>query len=253
MGQLDGKVAIVTGAGRGIGKAIAILFAREGAKVAAISRSHATLDPVVDQIRQEGGTVTGILCDVSHKDQVDAAVAQVIEAFGTVDVLVNNAHDFATSRSSVLDATEAMFADQFASGLYSVVHFMQACFPYLKERQGNVINFGSGVGVLGAPTFTPYAACKEAVRAVSRVAAREWGQYKINVNIINPASMTDSLIEATKNPAVMAAIADNPLGMPGPPLEEVAPVALFLATDASKYITGHTFMVSGGKFIDAAR
>ena len=253
MGQLDGKIAIVTGAGRGIGKAIALLFAREGAQVAAISRTKATLDAVVEQIRQEGGTAIGVVCDVSHKDQITAAMKTVIDAFGAVDVLVNNAHDFTHYQSTVLNVTEEMFESQFATGLYSTVHFMQACFPYLKARQGKVINFGSSVGVLGVANFTPYAACKEAVRAVSRVAAREWGQYKINVNIINPASMTDSLIEATKDPKIMAAIADNPLGVPGPPEEEVAPVALFLATDASKYITGHTFMVSGGNMIDAAR
>lgn len=253
MGQLDGKVALVTGAGRGIGRSIALLFAREGARVAAVSRTCATLDAVVDQIRAEGGTAVGIQCDVSIKEQVDAAVKATIDAFGTVDILVNNAHDLNGQQSAFIDTTEAKFLQQMSSGLFSTVHFMQACFPYLKQRRGKVINFGSGAGVIGAQKFTPYAAAKEAIRAVSRVSAREWGQYKININVICPTSMTDALAESIKDPQILDAISHNPLGIPGDPLDEVAPVALFLATDASKFITGHTFMVDGGNLLDAGR
>jgi 3-oxoacyl-[acyl-carrier protein] reductase len=253
MGQLDGKVAIVTGAGRGIGRAIALLFAEEGAKVVAVSRGQATLDATVAEIHQSGGTAIAVQCDVTSKAAVDAAVAAAISAYGTVHVLVNNAHDRNGQQSPFMETTEAKFLQQFATGLFSTVHFMQACYPYLKENRGKVINFASGAGVLGAFSFTPYAAAKEAIRAVSRVAAREWGNDKINVNIICPTSMTDALEESIKDPAILEIVARTPLGIPGSPYKEVAPVALFLATDACNYITGHSFHVDGGNLMDAGR
>lgn len=253
MGQLDGKVAIVTGAGRGIGRGIALLFAEEGAKVVAVSRTKATLDATVSEIEKAGGTAIAVPCDVTSKAAVDAAVAAAIAAFGTVHVLVNNAHDRNGQQIPFLETTEENFQQQFATGLYSTVHFMQACYPYLKENCGKVINFGSGVGILGAFSFTPYAAAKEAVRAVSRVAAREWGKDKITVNIICPTSMTDALEESLKDPAILEIIGRAPLGIPGSPYKQVAPVALFLATDASSYITGHSFHVDGGNLMDAGR
>ena len=253
MGQLDGKVAIVTGAGRGIGRAIALLFGREGAKVAAISRTKETLDATVREIEEAGGTAIAIQCDVTSKEQVDAAVAATIDAFGTVHVLVNNAHDRNGQQSPFMETDEAGFQQQFATGLFSTVHFMQACYPFLKANEGNVINFASGAGVLGAYGFTPYAAAKEAIRGVSRVAAREWAADKININIICPTSMTDALEDAIQDPGVLEIVSRTPLGIPGSPLKEVAPVALFLATDASTYITGHSFHVDGGNLMDAGR
>ena len=253
MGQLSGKVAIVTGAGRGIGRDIALAFAREGAKVAVVSRTTATVDAVVNEIKAEGGEAIGVTCDVSHRDQVLAAVDATVKAYGTVHVLVNNAHDTTTMTAMMADVTEEQMLKQLSSGLFSTVNFMQACLPYLKQNQGSVINFASGAGLRGAISFGPYAAAKEAIRGVSRVAAREWGPDKINVNIICPCSMTEALEESMKDPTVQAALSDVPLGIPGRPMDEIAPVALFLATDASRYITGHSFLVDGGNLMDAGR
>lgn len=253
MGQLDGKVAIVTGAGRGIGRGIAKLFAAEGAKVVAVSRGRETLDATVAEIKAAGGTAIAVTCDVTSKTEIDAAIAKAVEAFGTIHVLVNNAHDRNGQQKPFLESTEAHFQQQFATGLFSTVHFMQGCYPYLKANKGKVVNFASGAGVLGAFGFTPYAAAKEAVRGVSRVAAREWGADKINVNIICPTSMTDALKESIEDPAIMEIVSRTPLGIPGDPLDEVAPVALFLATDACNYITGHSFHVDGGNLMDAGR
>ena len=253
MGQLDGKVAIVTGAGRGIGRAIARLFAQEGAKVVAVSRTRQTLDCNVAEITAAGGTAIGVVCDVTSQADIAAAIAATIAAFGTVHVLVNNAHDRNGQQQPFLDTTEAHFQQQFATGLFSTVHFMQGCYPWLKANKGKVINFASGAGVLGAFGFTPYAAAKEAIRGVSRVAAREWAADRINVNIICPTSMTDALKESIADPAILEIVSRTPLGIPGDPLSEVAPVALFLATDAANYITGHSFHVDGGNLMDAGR
>jgi NAD(P)-dependent dehydrogenase (short-subunit alcohol dehydrogenase family) len=253
VGQLDGKIALVTGAGRGIGRSIALLFAREGAKVGVVSRTKATVDSVIREIRAAGGEAVGIECNVSERDQVLLAAKSVIDTFGAVDVLVNNAHDLKFQQCAFEKTTQEQFIYQLSCGLFATVHFMQACLPSLKERKGKVINFGSGAGVIGAIKFTPYAASKEAIRAVSRVAAKEWGPYGINVNVICPTSMTDALSKSIEDPQILAAISNAPLGIPGSPDDQVAPVALFLATSASTYITGHTFMVDGGNLIDAGR
>jgi NAD(P)-dependent dehydrogenase (short-subunit alcohol dehydrogenase family) len=253
VGQLDGKIALVTGAGRGIGRSIALLFAREGAKVAVVSRTQATVDSVVQEIRAAGGDAVGVECNVSEREQVLSATDTVINAFGTVDILVNNAHDLKFQQCAFEKTTQEQFLYQLSCGLFATVHFMQACFPHLKQRKGKVINFGSGAGIIGAIKFTPYAASKEAIRAVSRVAAKEWGPMGINVNVICPTSMTDALSKSIEDPQILAAISNAPLGIPGSPDDQVAPVALFLATDSSKYITGHTFMVDGGNLIDAGR
>jgi NAD(P)-dependent dehydrogenase (short-subunit alcohol dehydrogenase family) len=166
---------------------------------------------------------------------------------------VNNAHDTTSMMAMFLDVGEEQLLKQLSSGLFATIHFMQACYPYLKQNRGKVINFASGAGQRGAIAFTAYAAAKEAIRGISRVAAREWGPDKINVNVLSPTSMTEGLTESAKDPTVQAALSNVPLGMPGQPIDEVAPVALFLATDASAYITGHTINVDGGNLMDAGR
>src|SRR5690606_16778921 len=112
----------------------------------------------VGEIAEAGGTAIAIPCDVTRKEAIDTAIARTVEAFGTVHVLVNNAHDRNGQQQPFLECTEAHFQQQFATGLFSTVHFMQGCYPYLKEHKGKVINFASGAGVLGAFGFTPYAA-----------------------------------------------------------------------------------------------
>ena len=202
-------------------------------------------------IRAQGSEALCVVADVSQAAQVDAAVATALQHFGRIDVLFNHAGSIVVQ--PFLDTTEAHFQQQFATGLFSTVHFMQGCYPWLKANKGKVINFASGAGVLGAFGFTPYAAAKEAIRGVSRVAAREWAADRINVNIICPTSMTDALKESIADPAILEIVSRTPLGIPGDPLSEVAPVALFLATDAANYITGHSFHVDGGNLMDAGR
>ena len=134
------------------------------------------------------------------------------------------------------------------------LNFMRCCFPYLKEQKGAVINMGSIAGVAGSALFLAYAPAKEAIRAASRVAAREWGQFGINVNVICPVAVTDAFAEAMENPEVRQRVeARTVLGYAGLPDKDVAPVAVFLASEDARYMTGHTFMVDGGSSIDAGR
>ncbi|BBY93342.1 3-oxoacyl-ACP reductase [Mycobacterium gallinarum] len=252
-GRLAGKAAIVTGAGRGIGRSVAEVFAAEGAHVAVVSKTPARVEEVVAAITAAGGSALGVECDVTVKDQIRTAVDQTVDRFGRLDVLVNNAHHTTSLTNPVVEISDEQLGLQFGSGPAATLHFMQASYAHLKESHGVVINFGSGAGVSGAYNYGAYAAAKEAIRALSRSAAREWGRDGIRVNVICPTTMTDGLAEAVRDPAVAKMVAKVPLGMPLRPEESVAPVALFLASDDSKYITGSSFMVDGGASIDAGR
>jgi 3-oxoacyl-[acyl-carrier protein] reductase len=253
LGQLDGKAAIVTGAGRGIGRAVSLLFAAEGAKVAVVSRTASTVAEVVSAIEAAGGTALGIICDVTDKAQIDDAVSRTAAAFGGVDILVNNAHDTRDLQVSFVETSDEML-EQHHAYFMATVRFMRACFAHLKERRGKVINLGSVVGVIGGHKMLAYGAAKEAIRQATRVAAREWGRYGINVNAVCPTAETEGLADAIRNePAVAAFVKSIPLRRAGDPAEDIAPIFLFLASSASNYLTGHTLMADGGSSIDAGR
>ena len=257
MGVLENKVAIVTGAGRGIGRAIAKGYAREGAKVVVVSRTPSTVDEVVAEITAEGGTALAAPCDVGHRDQVFAAVDKAVEAFGTVHILVNNAQGFGTEAdpqpSTVFVACEDTNEDEweytFRTGATASLWFMKAVFPHMKKQSyGKIINFASSSGQVGFPGNTCYNATKEAIRAISRTAANEWGQYGINVNVINPALETRAFDAwKTARPDFVEALKEQiPMRRLGEPERDGAPLAIFLASPGSDYITGDTFMLEGG-------
>jgi len=251
MTRLSGKVALVTGAGRGIGREIAELFAVEGASVAVVSRTAENVEAVVASIRQAGGNAEGFVCDIGSLDQVERCVEAVIGRFGEVNVLVNNAHDTRGISARVVDVTPDQVATQMA-GTLAALRFMQLCQPGMVVRgEGRIINMGSAAGVAGVAFYSPYAMAKEAIRALTRCAAREWGADGITVNAICPMALTEPLQYALDRglaPAPRAA-----LGRYGSPKDDIAPVALFLASDDSRFLTGHTFMADGGLWIDAGR
>lgn len=253
MKKFEGKVAIVTGAGRDIGRAVALAFGAEGAKVAVVGRTEPALAKVVAEIAAAGGSAIAVPCDVNSKDQIYAAVERIAAELGPVDILVNNAHDTSDSQHSFLRTPDDVLERLMNTGFHATVHFMRACFPHLRANKGKVINFGSGAGVGGFSPYFAYAAAKEAIRTTSRVAAREWAKYKINVNVVCPISATEALSIAENDPQVAAFTASIPLGYAGSPEEDVAPVVLFLASEDSRYMTGHTLMVDGGSMIDAGR
>lgn len=248
MGRLEGKVAIITGAGRGIGRATAKLFAAEGARVAVLSLTPANVEAVVGDIEAAGGTALGIPTDVSDADQIKAAIERVVATWGGIDILVNNAFDPSVVQSSVIDLSVEQLQRNFDTGPIAFLRTMQAAYPHLKASgEGRIINFASLAGVTGLPPYAPYNMAKEAVRALTRVAAREWGTDKITVNNVLPVADTWGA-EANNIPAP-----DTPLGRFGSPEEDIAPVVLFLAGKDSQFITGYSLTPDGGSIIDAAR
>jgi NAD(P)-dependent dehydrogenase (short-subunit alcohol dehydrogenase family) len=259
VGDISGKVAIITGAGRGIGRGIALTYGRAGAKVVVASRTQATVDRVVDEIKREGGTALGVRCDVGERAQVFRTVALAVETFGTVDILVNNAQAFGppSKPSSVwiLQPLEAFDEDDwevtYRTGLLASLWGMKAVFPHMKGRGGKIINLSSMAGQIGYAGAAAYNATKEGVRALTRTGAREWGKYKINVNVISPSVRTDALDEfERKHPeSIKASLANVPLGRYGDPIKDAGPLAIFLGSSDSDFITGMTFMLDGGLFM----
>jgi len=250
MGKLDSKIAIVTGAGQGIGRGIALALAKEGAAVVVTDMNGDTCVRTADEIRALGGRALPLTCDVRRREQVQAVVAAAVKEFGTVDILVNNAQDLRYD-VSLEDTTDDDMALARESGLLGTFYYMQACFSYLKEHGGKIINLASAAGLDGYPRLGAYAAAKEAIRGLTKVAAHEWGQYKINVNAICPLANSPKMQawgEALPD-ELSAALARVPLGRIGDCEKDIGPAVAFLAGPDSDYITGHTMMVDGGQMI----
>ncbi|XVV10137.1 SDR family NAD(P)-dependent oxidoreductase [Actinoplanes sp. CA-131856] len=255
-GVLQDKVAIVTGAGQGLGRYIAIAMAEAGAHVVVADLNAETAETVAQELKKHGHPGLAIQCDVSKRDQVNAVVERTVAELGGIDVLVNNAHNVRNTQKPFLETDEEHLMTHLTSGLFGTYYFLQAAHPYLKDRQGRVINLGSGAGVTGLKDHFSYAATKEAIRATTRVVAREWGPDGIRVNTICPAAYDTPamkvFLDKIGEEGRAAMTTQIPIGRFGLS-EEVANVAVFLASDASSYMTGHTLMVDGGANMDAGR
>ncbi len=258
MGKLDGKVVIVTGGGGGVARGMTIALAKEGADLSIVELRADRGDEAAREVEKQGGRVVSIACDVSRRDQVDAAVAETLDHLGRVDVLVNNATgvSLATSNLAFMDHGEADFDHILGVDLMGSFHFMQACFPHFKNQGGGkVINFSSGAGTERLAGYVAYASAKEAVRALTGVAAREWGRWGINVNAVCPAAMTvgmKSFVENHPDPDFeKKAYGDRPIARLGDPEQDIGRVVAFLASAESDYLTGQTFWVDGGGSIHA--
>ena len=251
MGKLEGKTALITGASGGVGKQIAIRYAKEGANLAICARTQSKLLETAAQCEANGAKVIAVPTDIKDYAALKHLVEKTIETFGTIDILVNDAisicepHPFLEHTIEELDNT--MF-----SGLYGTWHLMKLCFPYLKEHGGSIINFGSGAGREGLAGYAAYASTKEAICGLSRVVAREWGVYNIRVNVLSPSAMTETvkgslpLLSEEMRTYVIDSLSQNALHRPGDAYEDVAPVAVFLASDDSRWITGQNICAEGG-------
>ena len=213
MGLLDGKVAIITGGGKGIGFGIASAFAEQGASLFITGRTEGRLAEAAEKLKGEyGADVAYTVAEGSDEAQVEAAVAKCVEHFGKLDVMVNNAQA-SKSGTNLIDHTKEDFDLAINTGLYGAFFYMKHAFPELKKTKGCVINLASGAGLFGKPGQSSYAAAKEGIRGMTRVAAT---------------------------------IKGNPLGRFGDPKTDIGGVAVFLASDLSAYVSGETITVQGG-------
>lgn len=246
---VEGRVVIVTGAGRGIGHGIAVHLAKNGATVVAAEYRRHRLDEIERDLEAIGAPHLGVECDVGVRESVVAMVDATVDAFGRVDAIVNNAQSFRPAMS-LEDVTEADMDLLYRTGPLGTLWAMQAVFPHMKAQNwGRIVNVASANGVRGAPGFGPYNASKEAIRALTRTAGREWGKYGIVTNCYCPAAAghRDPPDEGdVRREAWDAMYLHHPMARDGDPEDDIAPAVLFLCSDAARWVNGQTIMLDGG-------
>lgn len=261
MSDLKGKTIIITGGGKAtlsdgsagsIGYGIATAFAKEGCNLVITGRNVKKLMDAKEELESLYGIeVLPVAADVSagtdNEAKVNEVVSAAIDKFGRIDVLINNAQASA-SGITLAEHTTAQFDLAVYSGLYAAFYYMKACYPYLKETKGSVINFASGAGLFGNFGQCAYAAAKEGIRGLSRVAATEWGKDGINVNVICPLAWTSQLENfANAYPeAFKANVHMPPMGHYGDVEKEIGRVCVQISGPDFKYMTGETITLEGG-------
>lgn len=260
MGFLTGKTAIITGGGRAvlsdgscgsIGYGIATAYAKEGANLVLTGRNVQKLEDAKAELESKYGIkVLAVQADVNagadNESVVKNVVEQAVKEFGRIDVLINNAQASA-SGVTIADHTTAQFDLAIYSGLYAAFYYMQACYPYLKETKGSVINFASGAGLFGNYGQCAYAAAKEGIRGLTRVAATEWAADGINANIVCPLAWTSQLenFEKAYPDAFKANVKMPPMGHFGDVEKEIGRACVALASPDFKYMSGETITLEG--------
>lgn len=247
MGMLDGKVAIVTGAGQGVGRGIALALAAEGCRVAVAGRTLEKVETVAGEIEARGVEALPVLCEVGDPEQIDACVARTAEVFGGIQILVNNAQ--VVPLGKLLEVEESSFEAGWQTGPLATLRFMRACHPHLCG-DGNIVNLGTGAALRSDPIgYGCYTAVKEAIRALTRAAAVEWGSDGIRVNAIIPLAMSPGMemwvkFRPEEAEAFMSTI---PLGRGGDCEQDVGRAVMMLVSANGGYITGSTLMLDGGQ------
>lgn len=260
MGFLAGKTAIITGGGRAvlsdgscgsIGYGIATAYAKEGVNLVLTGRNVKKLTDAKEELESKYGIkVLPIQADVNSKVDNEKVVAnvvkQTIDEFGRIDVLINNAQASA-SGVTIAEHTTEQFDLAMYSGLYAAFYYMKECYPYLKETKGSVINFASGAGLFGNFGQCAYAAAKEGIRGLSRVAATEWAADGINVNVVCPLAWTAQLenFEKAYPDAFKANVKMPPMGHFGDVEKEIGRPCVQLASPDFKYMSGETITLEG--------
>lgn len=245
--KLDGKVAVITGASKGIGASIAKYFAAEGASVVVnYSSSKAGADRVVSEITANGGKAVAVQGDVSKQADITRLFAETRKAFGRLDVLVNNAGIYAFV--PLEQVTEEIFHSQFNLNVLGLLLTTQEALKYFGPEGGSVINISSGVTTVAPATSSVYTATKFAVDGITRVLAKELGARKIRVNAINPGMIeTEGVTSAGFAESDFRKFIEGstPMGRIGQ-VDDISPTAVYLASSDSKYVTGETLLIAGG-------
>lgn len=229
--KLDGKVALVTGGSRGIGKAVAAAYAREGADVVVTARDVKRLEAAAAEIRNAGGRVVPLQADVADRTQVQGLAREMRARFGQVHVLVNNA-SLLGPRVPILEYAEDEWEAVIAANLHGPFFVIKACLPLMATGGGSIINVSSGVGRIGKARWGAYAASKFGLEGLTQLLAAELEPLHIRVNAVNPGG-TRTAMRADAYPE------EDPLTLPTP--EQITPVFVYLASDESHGVTGRSF------------
>lgn len=247
--DLKERVALVTGAGQGVGAGIAQALSARGAAVIVAEYDAESGQSMADSLERGAFVHT----DVSDRDQVEHAVAFALEQFGKLDVLVNNAYPTGNAPARIENREDEVFERAMQGGFMGPWWAMKAALPSMREQQwGRVINVCSLNGVNAHPYTAEYNSAKEALRALSRTAAREWAQHGICVNVICPAARTPAYDRFEQHSPDNAALMlkQNPMGRMGDPEADIGGVAAFLSSEEARYLTGNTLFVDGGSHIN---
>ncbi len=245
MDLLKDRVAIVTGAGQGVGRGVAMALAAEGAKVAVVGRTVSKCDSVVKEIEARGAEAMAIRCDVQDRDDVENTVDLTVQTWGRLDILVNNAQILIYK--TVRRLTDEDLNSMWDSGPLATFRFQQAAFPHLRETKGVIVNMGSGSSILPHPLMSGYAMAKEGIRVLTRVTAMEWGKFGIRVNSICPLADTPGWDEFTDTSgAEQQVLSGIPLGRMGDSEADIGRGVVYLCSNDGSYVTGTTLMIDGG-------
>ena len=242
---LENKIAVVTGAGRGIGRGIALALAREGAMVVVnYNGSKDRAEEVVRTIEEAGGKATAIQCNISDFEAAKEFFANVVKEYGKIDILVNNAG--ITKDNLIMKMSEEEFQSVIQTNLAGTFHGVKfVTRPMMKQRQGRIINIASVSGVIGNMGQANYSASKAGVIGLTKAAAKELASRNITVNAVAPGFVATEMTDVLSDSVKEAAVATIPLGRFGE-VEDIAETVVFLASDKAKYITGQVICVDGG-------
>lgn len=253
MRRFEGRAAVVTGGGAGIGRAVCLSLAAEGARVLVADIDESSASAVANELGEAHGVdAIGVGVDVGEKEEVVGMIDTAGDRFGVVDILVNNAWG-GGALGRLESKTDSLLLHGIQIAYFGPFWAMQRAFPLMRaQHRGNIINMCSLNGVNAHVGTTEYNCAKEALRTLTRTAAREWARYGIVANAVCPGAKTAAFAAVAKANPELAAVADsaNPMGRLGDPETDIAPVVAFLASDDARYLTGNTLFVDGGGHIN---